>query len=71
MAYCSGKASDYGADAGTGHDNKGPLGPKDLVKEALKAAVAKGINLADFDQYDQYDQNGNGNKTSQTALLII
>ena len=66
-----GKASDYGADAGTGHDNKGPLGPKDFVKEALKAAVAKGINLADYDQFDQYDQDGDGNKMSQMESLII
>ena len=55
----------------TGHDNKGPLWIKDFVKEALKAAVAKGINLADYDQFDQYDQDGDGNKMSQMALLII
>ncbi|MGR5908896.1 immune inhibitor A domain-containing protein [Bacillus paranthracis] len=64
-----GKASDYGADAGTGHDNKGPLGPKDFVKEALKAAVAKGINLADYDQFDQYDQDGDGNKNEPDGII--
>ena len=41
------------------------------MKEALKAAVAKRINLADYDQFDQYDQDGDGNKNSQMALLII
>ncbi|MEI4801661.1 immune inhibitor A domain-containing protein [Bacillus sp. FJAT-51639] len=65
----SGKAADYGADAGTGHDNKGPLGPRDLVKDALKAAVAKGMNLADFDQFDQYDYNGNGNKNEPDGII--
>ena len=64
-----GKAADYGADAGTGHDNKGPLGPRDLVKDALKAAVEKGINLADFDQFDQYDYNGNGNKNEPDGII--
>ncbi|SFD37038.1 immune inhibitor A. Metallo peptidase. MEROPS family M06 [Bacillus sp. 491mf] len=64
-----GKAADYGADAGTGHDNKGPLGPRDLVKDALKAAVEKGINLADYDQFDQYDYNGNGNKNEPDGII--
>ncbi|WP_439876841.1 immune inhibitor A domain-containing protein (plasmid) [Bacillus mycoides] len=64
-----GKASDYGADSETDRDNKGPLGPRDLVKDALTAAVAKGINLADFDQYDQYDQNGDGNKNEPDGII--
>ncbi|MFD3447458.1 immune inhibitor A domain-containing protein [Microbacteriaceae bacterium 4G12] len=65
-----GKASDYGADnPNGGHDNKGPKGPRDLVKDALNAAVAKGINLADFDQFDQYDLNGNGNKNEPDGLI--
>ena len=57
-----GKAADYGADAGTGHDNKGPKGPRDLVKDALKAAVDSGLDLSQFDQFDQYDVNGDGNQ---------
>ncbi|HDX9590615.1 TPA: immune inhibitor A [Bacillus pseudomycoides] len=64
-----GKAADYGSDAGSGHDNKGPLGPRDLVKDALKAAVEKGINLADYDQFDQYDYNGDGNKNEPDGII--
>ena len=48
-----GKASDYGADGGSGHDNKGPKGARDLVKEALKAAVEKGLIYLNYDQFDQ------------------
>ena len=33
-----GKASDYGADGSSGHDNKGPKGARDLVKEALQCS---------------------------------
>ena len=65
-----GKASDYGADAELVMTTN-TLIPKDFVKEALKAAVAKGINLADYDQFDQYDQDGDGNKMSQMESLII
>ncbi|WP_020062057.1 immune inhibitor A domain-containing protein [Bacillus sp. 123MFChir2] len=64
-----GKAADYGSDAGSGHDNKGPLGPRDLVKDALKAAVEKGINIADYDQFDQYDYNNNGNKNEPDGII--
>ena len=51
----------------TGHDNK--FYKKDFVKEALKAAVAKGINLADYDQFDQYDQDGDGNKNEPDGII--
>ena len=65
-----GKAADYGADApGGGHDNKGPKGPRDLVKDALKAAVDSGIDLSEFDQFDQYDVNGDGNKNQPDGLI--
>ncbi|MGG2066598.1 immune inhibitor A domain-containing protein [Bacillus sp. S14(2024)] len=65
-----GKAADYGADAATGgHDNKGPKGPRDLVKDALKAAVDSGIDLSQFDQFDQYDLNGDGNKNEPDGLI--
>ena len=61
-----GKAADYGADAASGgHDNKGPKGPRDLVKDALKAAVDSGLDLSEFDQFDQYDVNGDGNKINR------
>ncbi|WP_020061780.1 immune inhibitor A domain-containing protein [Bacillus sp. 123MFChir2] len=65
-----GKAADYGADAGDGgHDNKGPKGPRDLVKDALKAAVDSGIDLSEFDQFDQYDVNQDGNKDQPDGLI--
>ena len=50
MVNCSRKAADYGADGSSGHDNKGPKGARDLVKEALKAAAEKGLDLSQFDQ---------------------
>ncbi|MFL0491327.1 peptidase M6 [Bacillus sp. AFS054943] len=64
-----GKAADYGADAATGHDNKGPKGPRDLVKDALKAAVDSGLDLSQFDQFDQYDINGDGNQNQPDGLI--
>ncbi|YAR63955.1 immune inhibitor A domain-containing protein [Bacillus cytotoxicus] len=64
-----GKAADYGADAGEGHDNKGPLGPRDLIKDALKATVESGIDLSEFDQFDQYDIDGDGNKNEPDGLV--
>ncbi|MGM7427602.1 M6 family metalloprotease immune inhibitor InhA1 [Bacillus pacificus] len=65
-----GKAADYGADAASGgHDNKGPKGPRDLVKDALKAAVDSGIDLSEFDQFDQYDVNGDGNQNQPDGLI--
>ncbi|MDP7977705.1 immune inhibitor A domain-containing protein [Bacillus sp. WLY-B-L8] len=65
-----GKAADYGADAGDGgHDNKGPKGPRDLVKDALKAAVDSGIDLSEFDQFDQYDVNEDGNKNQPDGII--
>ena len=49
---------------------KVPKGPRDLVKDALNAAVASGINLADYDQFDQYDLDGDGNQNEPDGLLI-
>lgn len=65
-----GQAAQYGDDnpAG-GHDNLNPLGPRDLVKDALKAAVASGINLADYDQFDQYDIDGDGNQNEPDGII--
>ena len=66
-----GKAADYGSDnpAG-GHDNApGTKGPRGLVKDALSAAVASGINLADFDDLDIYDLDGDGNIYEPDGLV--
>ncbi|WP_407945414.1 immune inhibitor A domain-containing protein [Paenibacillus silvestris] len=65
-----GSAVQYGDDnpAG-GHDNLAPLGPRDLVKDALQAAVAKGINLADYDKFDLYDLDGDGNQNEPDGLV--
>ncbi|MCI0766708.1 immune inhibitor A domain-containing protein [Bacillus sp. TL12] len=64
-----GKAADYGADDKNGRDNKGPLGPRDLVKEALKVAAEKGLDLSQFDQYDRYDMNGDGNLNEPDGVI--
>ncbi|MCM3717673.1 immune inhibitor A domain-containing protein [Fictibacillus phosphorivorans] len=64
-----GKAKDYGDDAASGHDNRNPLGPRDFVKDALKAAVADGVNLAEFDQLDIYDLDGDGNLNEPDGLV--
>lgn len=65
-----GNAADYGDDnpAG-GHDNLNPLGPRDLVKRALDAAVASGLDLAEFDEFDLYDLDGDGNQNEPDGLV--
>ncbi|KKZ95914.1 hypothetical protein B4147_5877 [Bacillus wiedmannii] len=65
-----GKASDYGRDTDSGgRDNKGPKGPRDLVKEALQVAVDSGIDLSNFDQFDQYDINGDGDRNQPDGVI--
>ncbi|PLS06994.1 immune inhibitor A domain-containing protein [Neobacillus cucumis] len=65
-----GTAKEYGDDNPQGgHDNLNPKGPRDLVKDALVAAVNKGINLADYDQFDQYDLDGDGNRNEPDGLV--
>ncbi|MEH7107520.1 immune inhibitor A domain-containing protein [Bacillus sp. JJ1764] len=66
-----GNAADYGSDAPEGgNDNKpGTKGPRGLVKDALNAAVAKGINLADYDKLDIYDIDGDGNINEPDGLV--
>ncbi|GLB60006.1 immune inhibitor A [Cytobacillus sp. NCCP-133] len=65
-----GNAKDYGDDnPNGGHDNQAPLGPRDLVKEALKAAAASGIDLADYDEFDLYDLDGDGNFNEPDGLV--
>ncbi|WP_371328163.1 immune inhibitor A domain-containing protein [Exiguobacterium sp. HVEsp1] len=64
-----GTAKDYGADKGDGgHDNVGP-GPRQLVKDALNAAVASGIDLKEHDQYDLYDLDGDGDFNEPDGLV--
>ncbi len=66
-----GNAAEYGSDnpAG-GHDNApGTKGPRGLVKDALNAAVASGINLADYDKFDLYDLDGDGNQNEPDGLV--
>ncbi|WP_144513465.1 immune inhibitor A domain-containing protein [Bacillus mycoides] len=65
-----GKATDYGRDTDSGgRDNKGPKGPRDLVKEALQAAADSGIDLSNFDQFDQYDINGDGDRNQPDGVI--
>ncbi|MGF7034898.1 immune inhibitor A [Paenibacillus mucilaginosus] len=65
-----GRAAEYGDDnpAG-GNDNQNPIGPRDLVKDALKAAAAGGVNLADYDTFDLYDLDGDGNQSEPDGLV--
>jgi len=66
----SGNAADYGDDSPTGgHDNLAPKGPRDLVKESLRAAINSGINLADFDDLDIYDLDGDGDINEPDGLV--
>ena len=70
MVNTSRKAADYGRDTDSGgRDNKGPKGPRDLVKEALQAAADSGIDLSNFDQFDQYDINGDGDRNQPDGVI--
>ncbi|MBN8194019.1 immune inhibitor A [Bacillus sp. NTK074B] len=65
-----GKASEYGDDSPAGgHDNLAPKGPRDLVKDALNAAVASGMDLSQYDVYDQYDMDEDGNLNEPDGLV--
>ncbi|MEH7884055.1 immune inhibitor A domain-containing protein [Bacillus sp. JJ1609] len=66
-----GNYKDYGSDnPESGHDNNpGTKGPRGLVKDALNAAVASGINLADYDKFDQYDLDGDGDQNEPDGLV--
>ncbi|PLR96067.1 immune inhibitor A domain-containing protein [Bacillus sp. T33-2] len=65
-----GNAREYGDDnpAG-GHDNLNPKGPRDLVKDALNAAVAAGMDLSEYDFFDQYDLDGDGDQNEPDGLV--
>ncbi|WP_078414627.1 immune inhibitor A domain-containing protein [Priestia abyssalis] len=65
-----GTAREYGDDnPNGGHDNLNPKGPRDLVKDALKAAVESGIDLAEYDEFDLYDIDGDGNQNEPDGLV--
>ncbi|KZO00816.1 immune inhibitor A domain-containing protein [Pseudobacillus badius] len=65
-----GTAKEYGDDnPNGGHDNMAPKGPRDLVKDALNAAVASGMDLSEYDQFDQYDLDGDGNQNEPDGLV--
>jgi len=65
-----GNAADYGDDNPEGgHDNLGPKGPRDFVKDALNAAVENGLDLSEFDQFDLYDLDEDGNQNEPDGLV--
>nr|WP_083842040.1 immune inhibitor A domain-containing protein [Fictibacillus macauensis] len=64
-----GKAADYGDDAASGHDNKAPLGPRDFIKDALNAAVKKGLDVSQFDKLDPKDLDGDGNINEPDGII--
>ncbi|ASS76058.1 protease [Tumebacillus algifaecis] len=60
-------ASYYGGNVGgTGGNDKNP---RQLVRDALAAAAAAGINLSDYDQEDIYDLNGDGNYREPDGIV--
>lgn len=65
-----GNAADYGDDSPEGgHDNNGEVGPRNFVKDALKAAVEGGLDLSEFDQFDLYDLDGDGDQNEPDGLV--
>ena len=65
-----GTAKEYGDDNPEGgHDNLAPKGPRNLVADSLKAAVASGLDLSNFDEFDQYDMDGDGNQNEPDGLV--
>ncbi|CAM4120312.1 peptidase M6 [Bacillus manliponensis] len=65
-----GNAADYGGDhPNGGRDNKGPYGARGFVKDALNAAVASGMNLADFDELDLADRDKDGNHNEPDGII--
>lgn len=65
-----GTAKEYGDDnPNGGNDNLSPKGPRDLVKDALKAAVESGIDLAEYDEFDLYDIDGDENQNEPDGLV--
>jgi immune inhibitor A len=65
-----GNAKDYGDDSPDGgHDNLAPKGPRNLVADALNAAVASGLDLSNFDEFDLYDMDGDGEQNEPDGLV--
>lgn len=66
-----GNAADYGSDNPEGGNDNAPgtKGPRGLVKDALNAAVASGINLAEYDEFDLYDLDGDGDQNEPDGLV--
>lgn len=65
-----GTAKEYGDDnPNGGNDNLAPKGPRDLVKDALNAAAASGIDLAEYDEFDLYDLDGDGDQNEPDGLV--
>lgn len=61
-----GNAADYGKHVGGSNDTN----PRQLIKDALKAAAQDGsINLTDFDNEDLYDLDGDGVIHEQDGII--
>ncbi|TCP53354.1 antibacterial peptide protease [Tumebacillus sp. BK434] len=60
-------AAYYGGNVGgvDGDDND----PKQLIRDALAAAVAQGLDLSEYDQEDIYDLDGDGNYREPDGLI--
>ncbi|TCP53355.1 antibacterial peptide protease [Tumebacillus sp. BK434] len=60
-------AAYYGGNVGgvDGDDND----PKQLIRDALAAAVAQGVDLSEYDQEDIYDLDGDGNYREPDGLI--
>ncbi|MGB8955882.1 MAG: immune inhibitor A domain-containing protein [Tumebacillaceae bacterium] len=43
--------------------------PRDLIRDALAAAAANGVDLSQYDQEDIYDLDGDGNKREPDGLV--
>lgn len=58
-------AAYYGGNNAADNDSR----PRNAVYNALQAAVANGVNLADYDQEDIYDLDGDGNLREPDGLV--
>ncbi|MGJ7919206.1 immune inhibitor A domain-containing protein [Neobacillus sp. LXY-4] len=60
-------AAYYGKNVPTpdGNDDN----PRELVKEAVRAAAAAGVNLNEYDKEDRYDLDGDGNTREPDGII--
>lgn len=58
-------AAYYGGNDASDNDSR----PRELVRDALAAAVAKGVDLSQYDVQDQYDLDGDGNLREADGLV--